>query len=88
MSTRTAVYKIYGDAKTGSVIANALAQPELMKLRAQIGVIKPVRARETQERIMEARIKYAVKPMPMWKQRIWGYIGLLVMLHKDGWKCV
>ena len=84
---RTTIYRIYGSNKElGEMVANTLAQPEIKKLRAQIGAIKNVRSKEIAKKIAEAREKYESPIMPEWKQKLWGIIGLIVLVVQEGWK--
>lgn len=81
---RAAVCRIYGDNELGNMIANTLAQPELKRLRAEIGVAKPVRSEYYRKKIDEANRKYTIKKTSKWKQKIWGIIGLAVIIAKEG----
>ena len=82
---RTIVYRFSGDKEMGNSIANVLANPELQRLRAQIEISKPTRSEYYRKKIEEADRKYAIKPCPVWKQRLWGILGLLVLVCSE-WK--
>ena len=69
-----------GDPALAERMARTFEAPELHRLRAVLGVRQNRDALYWQDKIAEARREYRVKPMPAWKQRIWGRIGLLTLL--------
>lgn len=81
---RTAVCRIYGNSELGNMLANTLAQPELERLRAEVGVAKSIRTEQYRKMIEEANRKYAVKKMSKFKQKVWGLIGLVLVVMKEG----
>lgn len=72
-----------GDPKLAERMARSLEAPELRRLRAELGVRQNRDALYWQDRIAEARREYRVKPMPAWKQRFWGALGLLTLLFLE-----
>ena len=72
-----------GDPALAERMARSLEAPELRRLRAELGVRQNRDALYWQDRIAEARREYRVKPMPAWKQRFWGALGLLTLLFLE-----
>ena len=82
MKPMAMVIKTYGDANITIPVANTFESAELKKLRAKVDVSAPVRSRQYKAMIRDARRKYRVKPLSPFQQRIWGYIGMLVLLMR------
>ena len=80
MTHRALVIRTYGDLELARPIANNLESPELRRLRAKVGVNAPVRNAHYARMIMEAKKKYAVRPISPARERMWGVIGLMVLL--------
>lgn len=72
-----------GDPKLAERMARTFEAPELKRLRAALGVRQNRDTLYWQDRIAEARREYRVKPMPAWKQRFWGAVGLLTLLFLE-----
>lgn len=72
-----------GDPALAERMARSFEAPELRRLRAELGVRQNRDALYWQDRIAEARREYRVKPMPAWKQRFWGALGLLTLLFLE-----
>ena len=83
MTKRATVILTHGDPALAGAIICGLQTPELRRLRAELGVRQNRDALYWQDRIAEARREYRVKPMPAWKQRFWGALGLLTLLFLE-----
>lgn len=85
---RTVVIRTYGDMSMSKPIVNALVQPavninELNRLRAELGVSKYSRSDEYIARLREAKVKYHVEPATGIKAKLWGLLGLVILLKGE-----
>lgn len=72
-----------GDPALAERMARTFEAPELRRLRAALGVRQNRDTLYWQDKIAEAQLEYAVQPMPAWKQRVWGLLGLLTLLFVE-----
>ena len=84
MQQRALVIRTYGNQELAKSMALTFESAELKKLRAQLGVKAPRERSNCQEKIREARKKYRIKPISPFKRKIWGIIGLAVLLANGG----
>lgn len=88
---RALVIRTYGNPDTAKSIANALVRhvpdidyAELNRLRAEIGVYKHNNNRRDEylAKIREAESKYHVEPITGIRAKLWGLLGLAILLRQ------
>lgn len=84
MQHRALVIRTYGDQDFANSMAAAMESSELKRLRAELGIKEPRERNDFRKKILEARRRYRVKPMKPFKRKIWGIIGLIVLLAHGG----
>lgn len=84
MQQRALVIRTYGNQELAKSMALTLESSELKKLRAQLGVKAPREKNDCRKKIIEARKKYKIKPISPFKRKIWGIIGLVILLANGG----
>lgn len=80
MKTAALVIKTYGNQELAKSMASAMESTELKKLRAKLEMREHRDHDYYQMKTIEARRKYKVKPMSPFKQRLYGAVGLIMVL--------
>lgn len=77
---RALVIRTYGDQELAKSMAAVMESPELKKLRAKLEMREHRDRDYYQMKTIEARRKYRVKPMSLFKQRVLQTVGLIMVL--------
>ena len=84
MQQRALVIRTYGNQELAKSMAVTMESPELKRLRAELGIKEPRERKDFRKKILEARRKYKVKPMKPFKRKLWGMVGLIILLAHGG----
>lgn len=80
---RALVIRTYGNPEMSAAMKNALESQELRKLRAELGVHRPVRSAMYARKVAEARKKYYVKPVTGVHEKLLGLAGMVVLIANE-----